>query len=1259
MANEVNITITADDLSGPGFTSAMGRMLAMKAAAKALGDEMKGITLNVDPSKMNVALLMLKSRLQALGIADIADVNIPVGKLTTQLMILKRLIKQAGISDMLDVNVDDATLAAQLAKMRALSGDIPIGFDVNAGAIAAIAAQIEALKHLNIQIPVIGPTQNISDKFSIQGIAAAEAELVSLDELLKETQTAAAGAGGRGGIGGAAVAAAAAGGSFNRFGAYLGQNITLWGGLTHGVGLWHIALDGAIETTIAVGLATAALGVGLYGLSAAAIDVYNHLNAVDSVNDALVGIKGGGGIPPLTHAIGQLQDEMAPTALELYGGGLNFINSQTGVLGKTMMGVGGVLEGWVANIDIWAKSQSGLGQILQSGVGFLEQFGSILGDIGLALDNLIKADPGTAHFLLDVIQGFAKALDVITSIPAPILEAALALHSIYLWGGLAATALQKVATATGLTALAEKMGLITVDADTAEKSLLGLSKVEFGGILIGAAAVGFLAYQLTQADTATKRFINNVNTNLSKMSAGQALPQISVDIGQLNQKIQQLPSHLYDMNTALNANAVSLTDLVGEEFKARSVTQAVSDAGKILTDVWHGLIGPAENVNSQFKRSADLSAYNGEINKLIFSAGNLGHEMGVLGKAGYTGAESLGLMSLAGVKTSDSFAVMQQKVENLIEGYKMMGEQGGLLTNAVNAVTLSEDLQQSKMGNLTAAYTTFVGLVTGSETALVNFAQGLNTQATDAKAAGASMNGLNAASLSLRSTYTQNINSAVAFYNALIEQSAAAGMGAKGYALLSSAGKDLVGTLLAGAKGSAANTAQLYALAQVAGYNGPDSFKALSLWVGNTTGDEAKLNNITGKLTIASAGLTTDVNNLANAISQNLNQAMAQAIFQAGGGQKTFDKFADAVLHAKGNADLMHSSAQALATQLITTTGNTRLAENEFITFAERLDLSRQAAQRLWDTLNENPRNVTTTLHLAGVGEISLKGSGAYIQGESGHIQAYAGGTTGAAPGWGIVGENGPELVNFSGGEAVMPSVPGYAGGTPGADMAWMNSVSKDWGGKFDVGVANMFTSGVTKAFANALEKAENKATLSAHAGPGGGDPLANAMLAYHTYHPSQAQWIAWNNVAMAESGWNQFADNPSSGAYGIAQALPPTKYPFAGQAAGGSNPMAQISWMWSYMKSVYGGPIGAWDHESAFHWYDNGGWLPPGPSLAFNGTGHPERVGNGAQSMEIILSIDESFQKVTGLTTQQLKNIKYTVRTQGGGDVQKAFGNG
>lgn len=83
-----------------------------------------------------------------------------------------------------------------------------------------------------------------------------------------------------------------------------------------------------------------------------------------------------------------------------------------------------------------------------------------------------------------------------------------------------------------------------------------------------------------------------------------------------------------------------------------------------------------------------------------------------------------------------------------------------------------------------------------------------------------------------------------------------------------------------------------------------------------------------------------------------------------------------------------------------------------------------------------------------------------------------------------------------------------------------------------------------------------------------------------------------WNDLVSLwdrESGWSNTADNPSSGAYGIAQALPASKYPKAGQPpsmGGSSNSTAQISWGLSYIKGRYGSPSAAWAHEQSAGWY-------------------------------------------------------------------------
>jgi hypothetical protein len=110
----------------------------------------------------------------------------------------------------------------------------------------------------------------------------------------------------------------------------------------------------------------------------------------------------------------------------------------------------------------------------------------------------------------------------------------------------------------------------------------------------------------------------------------------------------------------------------------------------------------------------------------------------------------------------------------------------------------------------------------------------------------------------------------------------------------------------------------------------------------------------------------------------------------------------------------------------------------------------------------------------------------------------------------------------------------------------------------------------------------------------------------------------------MRESGWNQYAYNPS-GATGIPQALPYTKMPRAAWLpwqGGSANPRAQIGWMIGYIASTYGDPVRAAQHEAAFNWYDRGGWLPPGLSLAYNGTGRPEAVGGGGTVINITVQV-------------------------------------
>jgi hypothetical protein len=112
-------------------------------------------------------------------------------------------------------------------------------------------------------------------------------------------------------------------------------------------------------------------------------------------------------------------------------------------------------------------------------------------------------------------------------------------------------------------------------------------------------------------------------------------------------------------------------------------------------------------------------------------------------------------------------------------------------------------------------------------------------------------------------------------------------------------------------------------------------------------------------------------------------------------------------------------------------------------------------------------------------------------------------------------------------------------------------------------------------------------------AGPVGGDAAANKALARSMFPWPASQWPAFDTLEMHEAGYNRFARNASSGAYGIPQALPPTKMPFAAQAAGGSHAGPQLAWMFSYIRSVYGTPGNAWakyyQHPGGIGWYGGG----------------------------------------------------------------------
>jgi hypothetical protein len=99
----------------------------------------------------------------------------------------------------------------------------------------------------------------------------------------------------------------------------------------------------------------------------------------------------------------------------------------------------------------------------------------------------------------------------------------------------------------------------------------------------------------------------------------------------------------------------------------------------------------------------------------------------------------------------------------------------------------------------------------------------------------------------------------------------------------------------------------------------------------------------------------------------------------------------------------------------------------------------------------------------------------------------------------------------------------------------------------------------------------------------GSAQQIAESMLG--SYGWSSSQFSCLDSLWNAESGWNVTASNPSSGAYGIPQALPGSKMASAGPGWETDATM-QIKWGLGYIQSTYGSPCSAWSHEEADGWY-------------------------------------------------------------------------
>ena len=88
-------------------------------------------------------------------------------------------------------------------------------------------------------------------------------------------------------------------------------------------------------------------------------------------------------------------------------------------------------------------------------------------------------------------------------------------------------------------------------------------------------------------------------------------------------------------------------------------------------------------------------------------------------------------------------------------------------------------------------------------------------------------------------------------------------------------------------------------------------------------------------------------------------------------------------------------------------------------------------------------------------------------------------------------------------------------------------------------------------------------------------DPRTLTKALMPQFGMSPSDFCCIDAIWTQESGWNVHADNPTSSAYGIPQALPGSKMSSAGPDWE-NNPVTQIKWGLGYIKERYGSACGA-----------------------------------------------------------------------------------
>jgi len=978
--------------------------------------------------------------------------------------------------------------------------------------------------------------------------------------------------------------------------------VALFGGLAT-IGGLHLLADAIIEV-LAVWI-PATVAATAFGIAAsdAVVAVVRHMTNLHTVMDAT-----GKTIPPMTGHLEQLHKAVQPAVYQLFGDALTVMNDRTGLFATLAKGAATVLTQLGARMTVALTAGKGFGQFMSNAIPDLAKitdgFASLFGIIG----NILHVVPGYAEYLLTFGTAFLKLAEYVSRVAEPFIGLGLAVHGFFVWAGLGATvawALGKAIIFLGNTALGmaiKNIGifLFTLGQIVIEFGLAEGAAFAFAGVMeaisavnpllwVGAAIGGLaaLVVWLSRSETAAQKWGDVLQKNIdNSATVGQGITRLNEAVQQSAIRLTQAQRKLADTQkytTEVNLHTGIQTKVVSAAYREQA--QAVQDA------------------QGQYTRfDQELQFTTGRMNGLAKAYGGQKNAMALVNAAGITEQEMQD-------KSAEGWAIITTQINSTIRGYKAMGQTGGTLGNDLSVLDRFVQDNYTAMQKLNQAWQQFTSDMTGTQSAFDTTAQGLQTLKTDMAATGknavtvrtsigglkdaftfshAAIDGLTKSDIALNQAFTEQIGNT----SNLIATWRTAGISSN---LFTTGVKDSIAPLLRYARGSQEATAQLIGLAEQAGYKGPIAMKNLVKWLGNTHDATAKVKAITNQATTQEALLSGAMEAQGTYIANTLIRDIQMAEMAYFGVTAKAKAYGTAIAQYGRNSVEAKTKADALIKSIIET--------------GTRAHQSTGDMAALISKILHIPLSRAISIVEKGVGSFTISGQGGIFGGNKSnpsntglfHLRPAARGAyinTGTTPTADDV------LLRASKGELVVPTrlvnagavdhlrglIPGFAAGgiIRQGDLGVISGQSSQ---NYDYDFQAVFTTAMVKAMQSATKSAISAAQSSMFGGSNalGGDAAANERLARSMFPWPASMWPSFVYLEMREAGFNRFARNPTSGAYGIPQALPPTKMPFAAQAAGGSHAGAQLGWMFGYIRDVYGNPVNAANHERAVSWYGGG----------------------------------------------------------------------